>query len=297
MRVAISGASGMIGPVLARLLAANGHSVVGISRAPRPGWIQWDPARGALDPRALAGVDAIVHLAGKNLAEGRWSAAAKREIWSSRVDAGHLLAAAAARMDVPPRAYVTASGVSYYGDRGDELLDESSSRGSGFLAELCEAWEAAAQPAAACGARVVAMRTGVTLESLTRRLRLPFALGLGTRVGNGRQWISWILLEDIARLYAHVLVTHTIRGVVNGVAPEPATNATFTRALAAALGRPALFVAPPFALRLMLGGEMADSTLLASGRVAPAVALAHGFAFTAPSLDVALPLALGKRAA
>jgi hypothetical protein len=208
-----------------------------------------------------------------------------------------VLAAAAARMDVPPRVYLTASGVNYYGDRGDEVLDESSARGAGFLAELCEAWEAATEPAAASGARVAAVRSGVTLESLTDRLRLPFSLGLGARLGHGRQWLSWIALEDVVRLYAHVLATGTIRGAVNGVAPGQATNAAFTRALAAAFGRPALLAVPPFALRLVLGGEMADSLLLGSQRAVPAVALAGGFRFTAPSLDTALPLALGRRAA
>lgn len=297
MRVAISGASGMIGSALSRILAADGHAVAGITRRRRPGWITWDPERGALDPRDLAGVGAIVHLAGRGLADGRWSAAAKREMWSSRVDAGRLLAGAAARMEVPPRAYVTASAVGFYGDRGDEPLDESSARGEGFLAELCEAWEDAARPAAASGSRVVALRCGVVLESLTDRLRLPFSLGLGARLGDGRQWMPWIALEDAARLYAHAIAAETLRGPVNGVAPEAVTNAAFTRELAGALGRPAFLAAPPFALRLMLGAEMADSTLLVSQRVAPAAALAGGFAFRAPSLETALPRALERRAA
>lgn len=297
MKIAISGASGMIGTALSRRLAEDGHTVAGITRGRRPGWITWDPARGVLDPRELAGVDAIVHLAGRSIAGGRWSDATKRAMWSSRVDAGRLLAGAATRMDVPPRVYVTASAVGYYGDRGDERLDESAGRGPGFLAELCEAWEAAAEPAAASGTRVVALRCGVVLESLTDRLRLPFSLGLGAMLGDGSQWMPWIALEDAVGLYAHAIATETLRGPVNGVAPEPATNATFTRALARVLGRPAFLAAPPFALRMILGAEMADSTLLVSQRVVPAAALASGFAFRAPSLETALPRALEGRAA
>lgn len=297
MRIAISGASGMIGTALTRRLTADGHAVVGITRGARPGWIQWDPTRGALDPAALEGVEAIVHLAGRSLADGRWSAAAKREMWSSRVDAGRLLAGAAARLKMPPRVYVTGSAVGYYGDRGDEVLAETAARGAGFLAELCEAWEAATGPAARAGARVVAIRSGVVLESLTSRLRLPFSLGLGARLGDGRQWLSWILLEDLVRLYAHALTSDALRGPVNGVAPEPVTNAGFTRGLAAALGRPAFLAAPPFALRALLGGEMVDATVLASQRVVPAAARASGFRFECGTLGEALPRALGGRAA
>jgi len=284
----------MIGAALVRRLAAGGHTVTGISRSRRAGWIQWDPARGALDPRALEGVDAIVHLAGRSLAAGRWTGGVRRQMWASRVDAGRRLAEAAARMDPPPRVYVTASAVGFYGDRGDEVLVESSGRGAGFLAELCEAWEQAAQPAAAAGARVVAVRSGVVVESLTGRLRLPFSLGLGARLGAGGQWLAWILLDDIARLYAHALAADTLHGAVNGVAPEPVTNAEFTRALAGAFGRPAFLAVPAWALHLGLGREMAAQTLLASQRAVPARAQADGFTYVAPKIEAAIRRALGR---
>jgi uncharacterized protein (TIGR01777 family) len=293
VRIVISGASGMIGTALARHLSAQGHAVAGLTRGARPGWISWDPARGVLDPRALAGTDAIVHLAGQSLV-GRWSESGKRGMWESRVDSGRLLAGAAARMDVPPRVYVTSSAVGFYGDRGEEVLDERAARGSGFLADLCAAWEAAAELAAVAGTRVVAMRSGVVLEALTSRLALPFALGLGARLGSGRQWLAWILLDDLVRLYAHAIESAALSGPVNGVASEPATNSAFTAALARALHRPAFLAAPALALRALLGADMANQTLLVSQRVIPARALADGFHFGAPTLDLALPLALGK---
>ncbi len=294
VRVVISGASGMIGRALSRRLAALGHEVVGITRGRRPGWITWEPRGGALDPRALEGAGAIVHLAGKSLAGGRWSAGAKREMWSSRVDTGTRLAEAVAGMDRPPRVYVTASAVGYYGSRGDHVLVESAARGDGFLADLCEAWEGASAPAAAAGIRTVAVRAGVVLESLTSRLRLPFSLGLGARLGRGDQWLAWIGLDDVARLYTHAILSDTLRGAVNGTAPASVTNTGFTRALADAVGRPAFLAVPAWALRLMLGREMADQTLLASQRVVPARAQADGFACETPSLEAALERALGR---
>jgi uncharacterized protein (TIGR01777 family) len=296
MRVVISGASGMIGGALSRHLSGRGHEVVGLSRSARPGWLRWDPARGELDPTDLAGAGAIVHLAGKSLLD-RWTPDSKRAMWGSRVDSGRLLAEAAARMDTPPRVYVTCSAVGYYGDRGDEVLDESSARGIGFLAELCEAWEAAAAPAADAGLRVAAVRTGVVLQALTGQLKLPFSLGLGARLGSGRQWLSWVLLEDLVGLYTHVIESEDVRGPLNGVAPEPATNAAFTQALARALGRPAFLAAPEFALKAILGAEMAAETLLASQRAVPARALEQRFTFGSPTLETALPRALGRAGA
>lgn len=293
MRIVISGASGMIGSALTRLLSGAGHEVVGLTRGRREGWIHWDPAAGVLDAEALEGADAVVHLAGLSL-DRRWSDGVKRRLWTSRVDSSRLLATTVSRLRTPPRVYVTASAVGWYGDRGEAVLDESSSRGDGFLADLCEAWEDAARPAASAQTRVVAIRTGVVLESLTSRLRLPFSLGLGARIGPGNQWLSWILLEDLCHLYAHVIHAEDAGGPVNAVAPGPVTNAAFTRGLARALGRPAFLVAPGFAFELVYGAEMARSTLLASQRAVPARALAGGFEFVAPDLDAALPRALGR---
>lgn len=293
MRVIVSGASGLIGTALRRVLEAGGHAVVGITRDARPGWVRWDPAAGVLEPRTLDGADAIVHLAGRSLVT-RWTPRARRVMWASRVDSGRMLAEAAARLERPPAVFVTGSAVGYYGDRGNEPLDEQSAPGSDFLAELCVAWEAATEPAARAGARVAAMRTGVVLESLTARLALPFRLGLGARLGDGRQWLSWILLEDLARLYVHVLEHDAIHGPVNAVAPEPVTNAGFTRALAAAVHRPAFLFAPAFALRAMLGRDMADQTLLASQRAMPVRALGGGFQFVSARIEEALPRALGE---
>ncbi len=297
MRVLVTGASGLIGSALVPALRAAGNEVVTlVRRSPRHfSERQWDPQ--SADSATYEGADAIVHLAGRNIAAGRWTAKAKNEIRASRVPVTEALAQGVAAAGA--RVLVSASAVGYYGDRGAELLTESSPPGSGFLASVTRDWEAATAPAADAGLRVVLLRTGVVLSARGGALAkmLPaFRLGLGGRLGSGRQWMSWIALADAVALIQHVLLADSIRGPVNVVAPNPATNADFTRALGGALRRPTIFSAPAFALRWMLG-EMAEELLLASQRVEPAAALASGFAFRCPDLTGALERIVCQRVA
>ena len=299
MRVLLAGASGLIGGRLRSWLPGRGHELARLVRRlePGPGEIAWDPARGQLEPAAVSGFDAAVVLSGAGLAERRWSAARRRELEASRVAPVALLARALAAAARPPRVLVTMSGVGWYGDRGDAWLDEASAPGEGFLASLARAWEAAAQPAADAGVRVVALRTGIVLarEGGALAQLLPLArLGLSGPRGSGRQWWSWITLDDFAAALLHVLSHEALRGGVNVVAPEPVTNAAFARELGRALGRPALLPAPALALRLALGRGLADEMLLASQRVRPAALLASGFGFGDPTLPGALARLLAR---
>jgi uncharacterized protein (TIGR01777 family) len=274
MNISISGASGFIGRHLMKSLAQAGHSLRALSRHTPPA-------------ESLREADAIIHLAGEPVAQ-RWTAAAKQRILDSRVVGTRNLVEALAALPRRPEALICASAIGYYGSRGDEVLTESSAPGSGFLPEVCVAWEREAQAAEAFGIRVVRVRTGVVLDAnggaLVRMLP-PFRMGLGGRLGSGRQWMSWIHLEDLAALFQFA-VESQVRGPLNAVAPNPVTNSDFTRELAHALRRPAVFPVPEFALK-MLFGEMAD-VLLASQRVAPAAAEAAGFRFRFPQLAPAL---------
>ena len=274
MTISISGASGFIGRHLMKSLAQAGHSLRALSRHAPPA-------------ESLREADAIIHLAGEPVAQ-RWTAAAKQRILDSRVVGTRNLVEALGRLTRRPETLICASAIGYYGSRGDEVLTESSAPGSGFLPEVCVAWEREAQAAEAFGIRVVRVRTGVVLDAnggaLVRMLP-PFRMGLGGRLGSGRQWMSWIHLEDLAALFQFA-VESQVRGPLNAVAPNPVTNSDFTRELAHALRRPAVFPVPEFALK-MLFGEMAD-VLLASQRVAPAAAEAAGFRFRFPQLAPAL---------
>ena len=274
MNISISGASGFIGRHLMKSLAQAGHSLRALSRHTPPA-------------ESLREADAIIHLAGEPVAQ-RWTAAAKQRILDSRVVGTRNLVEALAALPRRPEALICASAIGYYGSRGDEVLTESSAPGSGFLPEVCVAWEREALAAEAFGIRVVRVRTGVVLDAnggaLVRMLP-PFRMGLGGRLGSGRQWMSWIHLEDLAALFQFA-VESQVRGPLNAVAPNPVTNSDFTRELAHALRRPAVFPVPEFALRLLFG-EMAD-VLLASQRVAPAAAEAAGFRFRFPQLAPAL---------
>jgi uncharacterized protein len=293
MRVAVTGAGGLIGrPLCARLVAA-GHDVRRLVRR-APGAadeIRWDPAAGIPDRATLEGVEAVVHLAGESIAGGRWTAARRASIRDSRVGPTRRLAEALASLERRPRVFVSASAVGVYGDRGDEWLDESSSTGTGFLAEVARAWEGAAEPAAHAGIRVVHPRTGIVLApdggALAAMLPL-FRLGLGGPLGSGRQWWSWITLADAVRALVHAIGHEDVRGPFNAVAPAPVSCAAFARALGSALGRPALLPAPAFALRLVLGAGQADELLLASQRVRPAVLERTGFQFANRELADAL---------
>jgi uncharacterized protein len=290
-RVAVSGASGFIGRELVASLAADGWEVHRLvrRRPAGPKEISWEPARAVLAPTALDGFDAVVHLAGESLA-GVWTPGKKRKIMESRVRGTALLAETIARSAAPPRTFVTASGVNYYGDSGDRVLTESSPPGDDFLARVCVAWERAAEPAAGAGVRVVHTRSGIVLHPSGGALRLmsrAFRLGLGARLGSGRQWLSWIALEDAVRVLRFVLDDDRLRGGINVTAPEAVRNEAFTRELARAVRRPAVLVVPAVVLSAVTGG-MGDALLLASVRAAPAALLAAGFAFAHPTVASAL---------
>jgi uncharacterized protein (TIGR01777 family) len=313
MLVAVTGASGLIGTALARRLEAEGHQVLRLtrSRPTGPGQVRWDPAAGRLDPDALAKADAVVHLAGAGIGDKlRWTARVKREILRSRVEGTGLvartmaeLAEGAGRPRGPggsggPRVLVCASGAHYYGDRGDEVLTEASAPGEGFLAGVVRRWEAAADPARGAGLRVVHLRTGPVQDAAGAGLQkqaLLFRLGLGGRFGSGRQWLSWIALDDIAGAYLHALTRDDLDGPVNATAPNPVTNAEFTATLARVLRRPAVLHVPAFALRLVLG-EFADEMLFTSIRVRPARLLETGYRFRFPELEAALRHTLSRPA-
>ena len=293
LRVAVTGATGFVGGALVPALVASGHRVERVSRQPpRPGSvdIQWDPARGHLDARALEGVDAVVHLAGESVAAGRWTAAVKERIRGSRVEGTRLVAETMARLDRRPRVLVSVSAVGYYGDRGDEPLTEESSSGHGFLADVARAWEAAADPARAAGIRVVHPRLGLVLAGkggALPRMLLPFRLGLGGTIGSGRQYWSWITLADVVRAIELALAAEAVAGPVNVVTPAPATNREFTRVLGQMLGRPTLLPLPAPAVRLLMG-EMGQALLLNSARVLPQRLERAGFRFRYPELPSAL---------
>jgi hypothetical protein len=290
MRVAVTGASGLLGSAVCRDLRAGGHETLSlVRRAPRSGEVRWDPAGGPLDAAALETVDAVVHLAGENIAGGRWTAARKQRIRASRVGGTHHLATALARLARPPRALVCASAAGYYGDRGDKLLAEDAPAGRGFLAEVCQGWEAAADPARARGIRVVNLRIGLVLDrrgGALQRIMPIFRWGLGAPLGSGRQWWSWITLEDVVAIVLRA-VEEEWDGAWNAVAPHPVTNREFTRALARAVGRWTLPAVPRLALG-MLFGEMAMALLLSSARLVPAKLVDAGFPFRYPNLEPAL---------
>jgi uncharacterized protein (TIGR01777 family) len=298
MTVAVSGASGLVGSALTARLEAAGHTIKRLVRraAQRPGEITWDPDRAAVDVDALRGLDAVIHLAGENIAKGRWTAEKKRRIRTSRVEGTRLLVDALTRLDAKPRVLVAASAIGYYGDRGGEKLDETAAPGDGFLAEVCRAWEAATTPAMDTGIRVVSARLGVVLAGnggALGAILIPFKLGVGGPVGNGRQYMSWITIDDAARAFEFALTNERLSGPVNFVSPEPVTNAQFTKALGRVLRRPAVLPMPAFAARLALG-QMADELLLASTRVVPSRLTDAGFPFEHPQIEPALRHVLGK---
>jgi uncharacterized protein len=298
VRIAITGTTGLIGSALVPALRGHGHEVVGIvRRAPTvtAGVIRWDPDRGVLDPAALAGIDAVVHLGGVPV-DARWTAGYKRAIMTSRVASTTLLARAIAQLRPAPAAFIVASAVGIYGDRGDEILDERSTLGSGFLADVGRAWEAAAAPATNAGVRTVHTRFGIVLAragGALAKMLPPFELGAGGKLGPGTQWMSWIAREDAVGVIEYVLTAGNLAGPVNVTAPSPVTNAEFTRTLGQVIHRPTVATVPAFALRLMFG-ELADAALLASQRAVPRVLEAMGYAFQYPRLDGALQKALEK---
>jgi uncharacterized protein (TIGR01777 family) len=300
MRLAITGSTGLVGSAVVTVLSAAGHEVVRlVRRAPAPGEkaVRWDPARGEVDAARLEGYDAVLHLAGENVGSGRWTTARKAAIRDSRVNGTRLLCDALAGLARPPKTLVCASAVGYYGDRGEETLAEESPPGTGYLAEVCREWEAASAPAARKGVRVVALRIGMVLSpeggALPRMLPL-FRAGLGGVIGGGRQYVSWVALDDLPHILLHALQRSDLSGPVNAVAPRPVTNREFTVALGKALARPTPLPVPAFALRLAVGREMADALLLASARVVPRRLEETGYRFRFPELGAAFRHLLGK---
>ncbi len=301
MKILVSGAGGLVGSSLVPSLSAAGHRVVRLARtgAPRQdAAILWDPARGGLDAAVLDGFDAVIHLAGESIAAGRWSAARKQRIRDSRVNGTTLLAEGIARAPRPPRVLLCASAVGFYGDRGAEVLREDSRPGSDFLSEVCRAWEAASEPAVRKGVRVALHRFGVILSpagGALKKMLPPFRLGLGGRLGDGRQFLPWIAIDDVLGILERALTDESLKGPINCVAPQAVTNADFTRTLARVLERPAVFPMPAMAARLLFG-EMAEALLLASQRVEPARLMASGYRFRYAELEPALRHLLGRPA-
>ncbi len=296
MRTAVTGSSGLVGSALAPFLTAGGHEVVRLVRASTGGGdVQWDPAEGVKDLSRLEGVDAVVHLAGGNIAAGRWTQHRKEEIRRSRVEGTRRLGESLARLSRRPKVLVSASAIGFYGDRADEVLSEDSAPGKDFLAQVCQGWEAATESASRAGIRVVHLRFGMILSSAggaLKKMLLPFRLGAGGRIGSGAQYVSWIAIDDAIGAIQHAVCTDSLEGAVNGVAPTPVTNAEFTQVLARVLSRPAVFPLPAFAARLAFG-EMADALLLASQRVMPVRLRASGYRFRYPGLESAFRHLLG----
>ena len=295
-KVLVSGSSGLVGSALIPALTANGYPVTRLVRSgpPSEDRLVWDSAT-SLAPEAVSGYGAVVHLAGEPIV-GRWTEDKKRRIVESRVLPTKHLAEALAKTSQPPRVLICASAIGYYGDRGDEVLREDSAPGKPFSSQLCLQWETAVQPAAAAGIRTVSLRFGIVLSAAggaLKKMLPPFRLGIGGNVGNGRQWMSWIDLQDVVGAILHILKTDSLHGPVNMASPNPATNAEFTRTLASVLSRPAIFPMPAFAARLVFG-QMADELLLASQRVEPAKLRASGYVFQRPDLRGSLEAILRK---
>jgi len=301
MDIVISGASGFIGTALTASLRADGHRVAHLVRpggaAPGPDAIAWDPAAASIDAAGLEGVDAVVNLSGAGIGDRTWSAERKAEIRDSRTSTTGLLARTLAALSSPPQVFVSSSAIGFYGDRGDEVCTEASAPGSGFLAEVCTAWEDAARPAADAGLRVVYARTGIVLDpagGVLQRLLLPFRLGIGGRLGSGRQWMSWISLADEVAALRACIDRPGLSGPVDLTAPVPVTNAEFTATLGTVLKRPTFLPTPLAPLKLRYGGELVQALMLDGQRVLPERLLAAGFSFAHPDLESALRAMLGR---
>ncbi|MGD9682151.1 MAG: TIGR01777 family oxidoreductase [Candidatus Obscuribacterales bacterium] len=295
MKILVSGGTGLVGKKVVELLKGKGHEVKILSRRPAgDGIVHWDPGSGRIDGKKLEGYDAVVHLAGENIAGDRWSEAKKQQIRESRVAATEMLAEALAACQSPPRVLVAASAIGFYGDRGNEELTEASKPGSGFLAELCRDWEGATAPASDAGIRVVNLRIGVVIGKgggALAKMLPPFQLGLGGPLGSGKQYMSWIANEDLAEMVLFAIEHGELSGPVNAVAPEPLTNAQFTKVLGQVISRPTLFPVPSFGLKILMG-EMADELLLSSARVLPEKLGGAGFSYKHAELSSALEAAL-----
>ncbi len=299
MNILITGSTGMIGTALIEFLKARGHRVTRVVRAPTQSSepaVRWEPSAGVLQASEIEGCEAVVHLAGESIAASRWTIAQKAKIRDSRVQGTTLLAETLTKLKQPPKVLVSASAIGYYGHRGDEILREESPPGTGFLPATCVEWEKAADPARQKGIRVVHPRFGIILSpkgGALAKMLLPFKLGVGGTMGNGKQYWSWVSLDDVVGAIHHAIVTESVKGPMNVVAPRAITNHEFTKTLGRVLSRPTIFPLPAFAARLALG-EMADELLLASARIEPAKLLATGYNFRHTELEKALRELLRK---
>jgi uncharacterized protein len=305
MKILVSGSTGLIGSALIPRLTTLGHSVLRLVRAETAqngkgqygtGNVQWNPQTSQIDKAALEGFDAVVHLAGESIADGKWTPEKKEKLRASRVMPTRFLAETLAGLKNKPKVFVCASAIGFYGPRGNEPLDENAAKGAGFLADLCQDWESATRPASEAGIRVVNLRTGVVLSTkggALKQMLLPFQLGAGGQIGNGEQYFSWITLDDECGAIIHALNTESLSGPVNAAAPEAVTNKEFTKALGSVLLRPTLIPIPPFALRILFG-EMADELLINGQNVKPDKLLKSGYKFRDTNLESALYHVLGK---
>jgi uncharacterized protein (TIGR01777 family) len=292
MRILVSGSHGLVGKAVVKSLANDGHEVVRLVRKnpSGPQEIEWHPNQGRLDAAHLENIEVVVHLAGESIASGRWTDEKKHAISESRVKGTALLSEALARLERPPSVFLSASAIGYYGDRDDELLTEESRHGNDFLANVCVAWENATRSAEETGIRTVHTRFGIILdkqEGALAKMLTPFRMGIGGRIGDGKQWMSWIAIDDVVSGLKSLIADNSTRGPVNFVAPNPVRNAEFTRTLGRVLSRPTLFPVPAFGARLAFG-EMGDALLLSSQRVKPSVLEELGFKFRWPTLEPAL---------
>ena len=299
MKVLIAGASGLVGTSLTDSFSRRGTAVTRLVRtSPDPGKqeVEWHPNKGEIDPASIEGFDAIINLAGESIAEGRWTEEKKKRIRDSRIDGTQLLSETMAGLSQPPKVFLCASATGVYGNRGDEVLDESSSAGKGFLAEVCREWEEATVQASNARVRVVNLRFGPIFSSeggMVAKLLTPFKFGLGGKIGSGEQYMSWVAMDDVVGVINFALERDTVRGPINVVTPNPVTNAEFTRVMGKVLSRPTFLMVPAFAARLAFG-EMADEMLLASQRVVPRRLSEAGYTFLYPELEGALRHVLGK---
>ena len=299
LTVAVTGAGGFVGSSLCRFLTTGGHQVRPVVRR-KPdraeGEIHWDPMEDRIEDERLEGVDAVVHLAGESISGGRWTPAKKKAIWKSRIVGTRVLVEALNRLRNPPRVLVSSSATGFYGNRGNERITEESGPGKGFLPELCQAWEAEAKKARRSGVRVVLLRTGLVLSPAGGALGtmlLPFKMGAGGRLGDGRQYVSWIDHDDMVALIFHAIATNSVRGPVNATAPHPVSNATFTTVLGRVLKRPTVVPVPSLAVAALFG-EMGKALLLDGARVQPEAAAREGFRFAYPGVEDSLAFQLGR---
>ncbi len=300
MKVLIAGATGLVGTALKRSFGKKGIDVTDLVRtAPNIGLpeVEWHPNQGEIDAAALEGFDAVINLAGESIAEGRWTDEKKKRIRDSRIHGTKLLSETLAKLSTPPKVFLCASATGFYGSRGDEILDEDSAPGKGFLADVCREWEEATRAASDAGIRVVNLRFGPIFSGeggMLSKLLTPFKLGVGGKVGSGKQYLSWVAMDDVVGVINLALENDALRGPVNVVAPDAVTNLEFTKTLGKVLSRPTFFAVPEFAARLAFG-EMADEMLLASQRVEPKRLAEAGYQFRYPNLEGALRHVLGDQ--